>query len=524
MPERIPASTSKLVVFRAIASADHYTPTTGKTIAITISKNGATSFSNPNAGATNATEMASGFYKFTLDTTDTNTNGPLAWRGAGTGVDDVGDVFQVVNATNGGFTSLPAVAAGSSGGVPVIGTGTNNFKSDASANVTFANTSIATVTTVTNQLTAAQIATGVWQDATAGDFTVASSIGKALYIANIAPGASGGHMISGTNAGTTTLGALTVTGTTTMSDGLVVNRSSSNTSAIVATGNGTGNGATFTSGAGATGNGVNMTAASTNGNGLALTKTGTGNALAAPTTNMALAKTTNITGFNDIAATAIVSSGAITTSGGAVSTVTNTTQLNGAATVVLTDASSDAVIADAVWNAATVTYGTAGSYGLLAETNLDTNVGSRMATYTQPTGFLAATFPTTVASTTNITSVAGCAVSSIGTNVITAASIAASAFNGKGDWNVGKTGYTLTATTGLGNQTADITGSLSGSVGSVTGAVGSVTGLTASDVGAIKTQTDKFTFTVANVVDANMQRINDVTITGDGQSGTEFGV
>ncbi len=38
----------------------------------------------------------------------------------------------------------------------------------------------------------------------------------------------------------------------------------------------------------------------------------------------ALAKTTNITGFNDIAATAIVSSGAITTSGGAVSTVTTT--------------------------------------------------------------------------------------------------------------------------------------------------------------------------------------------------------
>lgn len=39
---------------------------------------------------------------------------------------------------------------------------------------------IATVTTVTNQLTAAQIATGVWQDTTAGDFTTASSVGKSL--------------------------------------------------------------------------------------------------------------------------------------------------------------------------------------------------------------------------------------------------------------------------------------------------------------------------------------------------------
>lgn len=37
---------------------------------------------------------------------------------------------------------------------------------------------------------------------------------------------------------------------------------------------------------------------------------------------LSLAKTTNITGFNDIAETSIVSSGAITTSGGAVSTVT----------------------------------------------------------------------------------------------------------------------------------------------------------------------------------------------------------
>jgi len=41
--------------------------------------------------------------------------------------------------------------------------------------------------------------------------------------------------------------------------------------------------------------------------------------------------------------------------------------------------------------------------------------------------------------------------------------------------NNDKSGYSLTATTGLGNQTANITGSLSGSVGSVTGAVGSVT-------------------------------------------------
>jgi len=57
----------------------------------------------------------------------------------------------------------------------------------------------------------AAIATGVWQDATAGDFTVASSIGKCLYIANVIPGAAGGHFIAGTNAATTITGSLTTT-------------------------------------------------------------------------------------------------------------------------------------------------------------------------------------------------------------------------------------------------------------------------------------------------------------------------
>lgn len=60
-------------------------------------------------------------------------------------------------------------------------------------------------------------------------------------------------------------------------------------------------------------------------------------------------------------------------------------------------------------------------------------------------------------------------------------------------------------------------------VASVSGAVGSVTGITSSDVGAIKAKTDSLTFTVANQVDANIQSINDVTITGNG-AGTPFNV
>lgn len=45
-----------------------------------------------------------------------------------------------------------------------------------------------------------------------------------------------------------------------------------------------------------------------------------------------------------------------------------------------------------------------------------------------------------------------------------------------------------------------------------------------TEVAAIKAKTDSLTFTVAGVVDANIQRINDVAITGDGQPGTEFDI
>jgi hypothetical protein len=43
-------------------------------------------------------------------------------------------------------------------------------------------------------------------------------------------------------------------------------------------------------------------------------------------------------------------------------------------------------------------------------------------------------------------------------------------------------------------------------------------------IASVKSKTDSLTFTVANVLDANIQRINDVAITGDGQVGTEFTV
>jgi hypothetical protein len=44
-----------------------------------------------------------------------------------------------------------------------------------------------------------------------------------------------------------------------------------------------------------------------------------------------------------------------------------------------------------------------------------------------------------------------------------------------------------------------------------------------TEVAAIKAKTDSLTFTVAGQVDANIQSVNDVTVTGNGQPGTEWG-
>jgi hypothetical protein len=67
--------------------------------------------------------------------------------------------------------------------------------------------------------------------------------------------------------------------------------------------------------------------------------------------------------------------------------------LNGAS------APSAAVVADAVWDELQADHVSANTFGLA----LDAAITSRMATFAQPTGFLAATFPTSVASPTNIT-------------------------------------------------------------------------------------------------------------------------
>jgi len=82
---------------------------------------------------------------------------------------------------------------------------------------------------------------------------------KTDFLPSATAGSAGGLFISGTNS------SLTITGTTTLSDGLVVNRSTGNSSAIVATGSGTGSGLAVTGGA--TGHGIKARGGATSGDG-----------------------------------------------------------------------------------------------------------------------------------------------------------------------------------------------------------------------------------------------------------------
>lgn len=111
-------------------------------------------------------------------------------------------------------------------------------------------------------------------------------------------------------------------------------------------------------------------------------------------------------------------------------------------------------------------------------------------------------------------------------NVITAAAINASALNGKGDWNIGKTGYSLVA-----GYDAAKTASQAGDAMTLTAAYDAAkTALAASaytapdntGVAAIKAKTDGLNFTVAGKLDVNVLTVNGITLQGAGTSGDKW--
>jgi hypothetical protein len=108
---------------------------------------------------------------------------------------------------------------------------------------------------------------------------------------------------------------------------------------------------------------------------------------------------------------------------------TGVASVTGAVASVTAGVTLAASAVQAIWDALTSALTTVGSIGKLLVDNINATITSRMATYTQPTGFLAATFPATVASTTNITAgtittVSGNVTGSVGSVVgLTAANL-----------------------------------------------------------------------------------------------------
>ena len=135
------------------------------------------------AGGGTATHEGNGHWSYAPTQAETNGNHIAFTFTHASGVNQTVNVYTVSfdphDTVRLGLTALPNAAAAGAGGLPVVGTGANNFKSDASANVTFANTSIATVTNLTNLpaitagwLTAAGIAAGALNGK--GDWLLAS--------------------------------------------------------------------------------------------------------------------------------------------------------------------------------------------------------------------------------------------------------------------------------------------------------------------------------------------------------------
>lgn len=418
-------STAVTVMVVMITTTDHIAGKTGLSAGLTIyaSKAGtAPAAITPTVAELDSVNMP-GWYSLALTTAHTNTLGELGLHITGSGADPTSVKFNIaaidVNDTvRLGLTALPNAAAGASGGVLISGSnsGTTTF---GALTVTGATTltgavSLGSTLGVTGLTTLGGLTTG------AISATTITASGLTSLAAVTASGTLTLAAITQTGAvslGATTINAMTVTNALTVSDGVIITASTANRSAISATGNGTGHGGVFTSGSGATGDGIQATAVSTNGNGFVLTKTGTGLAFKGATTDLTLAKTTNITGFNDIAATAIVSSGAITTSGGAVTTVTTVTnQLTAAA------------IATGVWTDATAgDFTVALSIGKSVMNGVALGTGLTINAYT-------------------------------GNTVQTGDSFGRIGALGAG--LTGITGATLAATTGLGNQTANITGTI----------------------------------------------------------------
>lgn len=308
---------------------------------------------------------------------------------------------------------------------------------------------------------------------------------------------------------------------------------------------------------GPTGSGTAQTARDVGANVLLSVGTGTGQVNLSSGKAPATLASTDVTGnvaadLQTIKTQAVTCAGGVTVpaatlasttnvTAGTITTVTNLTNAAGAGDFTstmktsLNAATPEVTVSDktgfslssagiqAIWDALTSALTTVGSIGKLLVTNLDAAISSRMATYTQPTGFLAATFPVTVASTTNIT---GGTITTV-TNLTNAPSAGDFTSTMKTSLNAATPSVTISDKTGFSLTSAydaAKTAAQAGDAMTLTGAydaaktAASATNLATANTGisAIKAKTDNLAFTVTGQVDSNAKSMNDTVIHGTG--------
>ena len=428
---------------------DGFVPETGVvTPTINVSKNGAAVAT----GAGTWTEIGNGqyYYEFTAGEVDT-----LGWIAVNiekaTVSRDFNAVVQVMAydyavATNLGLSALPAVASGSAGAIPTTGTGANQIQVNGSG-------AISTVVSVSGSV--GSVAGNVSGSVASVIGNVGGSVGSVVGAVGSVTGNIGGNL-------TGSVGSLTATAVQNIWDDLTVNNT------VV----------------GSVGKLIVDNLNAPVGNNTPTNVWSFATRLLTSGANIVLAKGTGITGFNDISAQNVwdVATSGLTTVGSIglkLNTNVDTTISSRMATFTYTTPPTAAAVATQVWsevlpgsytatmagfklNAAgsaadpwsTLLPSTypAGTAGNIIGNRLDTNVGSRMATFTLPTNF-------------SLLSISG-------TGGVTAGTVS------------DKTGYSL-STSQTFNTTGSV-GSVVGSVASVSGSIGgNVNGTVASVVGNV---------------------------------------
>lgn len=187
----------------------------------------------------------------------------------------------------------------------------------------------------------------------------------------VAAGAAGGLMISGSNAGTTTLGALTVTGATTLTGnvaaaaGVTITQSTTNGAGLSITGNGTGAGILATGGA----TGIGLSAVGGSSSGSAIKAVGTaGNAIALELVGQGSAAGLKTTG--GATGNGATFAGGATTGHGIQATTVGSNEIDADITGTLSAVATgvQTAIAGKVWDEAMSGHVTAGSFGSMLQT------------------------------------------------------------------------------------------------------------------------------------------------------------